>query len=154
MPPVTKAPDGAPGLTWSLFNGEWPWLPHFRTLTPVKRGATKTIDLAMAAGGQPFGVAFQGYFYAAQAGEYAFTLVSDTGAMLFLHDIRVIGEPRRDSGGQFTGSLRLDAGWHPVRLYYRHAGGAKPRLELTCQQGGAGEYKLSPDVFRPVPSKA
>ena len=154
VPPVTKAPDGAPGLTWSLFNGEWPWLPDFRTLTPVKRGATKTIDLAMAAGGQPFGVAFQGYFYAAQAGEYAFTLVSDTGAMLFLHDIRVIGEPRRDSGGQFTGSLRLDAGWHPVRLYYRHAGGAKPRLELTCQQGGAGEYKLSPDVFRPVPSKA
>ena len=37
----------------------------------------------MAAGGQPFGVAFEGYFYAAQAGEYAFTLVSDTAQCYF-----------------------------------------------------------------------
>jgi hypothetical protein len=38
-------------------------------------------------------------------------------------------------------------------LYYRHAGGAKPRLELTCQQGGTGDYKLSPEIFRPVADK-
>ena len=150
VPPVTKAPGGAPGLSWSLFKGEWPWLPDFRTLTPVKRGETRTIDLAIAAGSQRFGVVFEGYCHAAQAGEYAFTLMNDTGAMLFLHDIRVIGEPLKDSAGKFTGSVRLDAGWHPVRLYYRHAGGSKPRLELTCQQGATGEYQLSPEVFRPV----
>lgn len=153
VPPVAKAPAGAPGLTWSMFQGEWPWLPDFRTLTPVKRGATKTIDLAMGAGGQPFGVAFEGYFHAAQAGEYTFTLASDTGAMLFLHDIRAIGEPLKNAAGEFTGSVRLNAGWHPMRLYYRHAGGAKPRLELSCRQGGAGEYKLSAEVFRPVADK-
>ena len=119
----------------------------------MNRGETKTLDLAMAADGQPFGVAFEGYFYAAQAGEYTFTLVNDTGAMLFLHDIRVIGEPLKNSAGRFTGNVLLNTGWHPLRLYYRHAGSAKPRLELTCRQGGMGEYKLSPEVFRPVTAK-
>ena len=150
VPPVTKAPGGTPGLTWSSFKGEWPWLPDFRYLTPVKRGETKNIDLAMVAAGQPFGVAFEGYFYASQAGEYTFTMVNDTGAMLFLHDIRVIGEPLKNSAGKFTGHVRLNSGWHPVRLYYRHAGGAKPHLALTCQHSGTGEYKLSPEAFRPM----
>ena len=153
VPAVTRAPGGTQGLAWSMFEGEWPWLPDFRTLTPVQRGATKTVDLAMAVGSQPFGVAFEGYFYATQAGEYTFTLVSDTGAMLFLHDIRVIGEPMKNAAGKFTGNVRLRGGWHPMRLYYRHAGSAKPRLELTCQQGGMGEYQLSPEVFRPVGDK-
>jgi hypothetical protein len=73
--------------------------------------------------------------------------------MLFLHDIRVISEPLKNSAGKFTGNVRLNAGWHPVRLYYRHAGSAKPRLELTCQEGASGEYKLSTEVFRVVEAK-
>ena len=150
VPPVTKSPGGAPGLTWSTFNGEWPWIPDFRTLKPVKSGETKTIDLTMITGRRPFGIAFEGYFYAAQAGQYTFTLVNDTGAMLFLHDIRVIGEPLKNSAGKFSGSVPLNVGWHPLRLYYRHAGESKPNLELTCQQHETGEYKLSPEVFRPV----
>ena len=148
VPPVAKAPSGPPGLTWSLFKGEWPWLPDFRTLRPETSGETKTIDLAMAPGGQPFGVAFTGYFHATQDGDYTFTLDSDTGAMLFLHDIRVIDEPMKNVGGKVTGSVRLKTGWHPVRLFYRHAGNAAPRLELRCKQGSAGEYKLTADTLR------
>ena len=37
VPPVAKAPSGSPGLTWSLFHGEWPWMPDFRTLMPRSR---------------------------------------------------------------------------------------------------------------------
>jgi len=148
VPPLPKAPPGSPGLSWSLFPGEWPWMPNFRTLTPAKRGEVKFVDLAMAPTDQPFGVAFAGFFHATQDGEYAFTLGSDTGAMLFLHDIRVIDEPLKHPAGQFTGSVRLKAGWHPLRLYYRHGRAGQPHLELTCRQGGAGEYQLGPEVFR------
>ncbi len=147
VPPVLKEPSGAPGLTWSLFKGEWPWMPDFRTLTPESSGQAKQIDLSMApADGKPFGVALTGYFHAAKDGDYTFTLQSDSGAMLFLHDIRVVNEPMKNPAGSFTGSVRLKAGWHPLRLYYRHAGNAKPSLELTCRQGG--DYPLSSDVFR------
>ena len=42
----------------------------------------------------------------------AFTVNTDTGAMLFLHDIRVIDEPLKNSAGSFSGSVRLQAGIH------------------------------------------
>ena len=103
----------------------------------------------MASADPSFGVAFTGYFHAAQDGEYTFTLDSDTGATLFLHDIRVVNEPMRNPAGKFTGSILLKAGWHPLRLYYRHSGSAKPHVELSCLQG-PGEYKLTPEVLRPA----
>jgi arylsulfatase A-like enzyme len=148
VPPVTKEPSGSPGLSWFLFKGDWPWLPEFRTLKPSKRGETKNIHLAMAPARKPFGVAFEGFFHATNDGEYTFTLDSDTGAMLFLHDIRVIDEPLKNPAGKFSGSVRLKAGWHPIRLYYRHTGTAKPRLELACEVEGSGEYDLQADKFR------
>ena len=154
VPPVAMTPKGAPGLTYSTFTGVWPWLPDFRTLTPTKRGHTKMIGLAMPTGNKPFGISFEGYFYAAQPSEYTFTLGSDTGAMLFLHDIRLIAEPLKGAAGTFTGTVRLNTGWHPIRLYYRHAGTAKPSLELSCQQGASTPYNLTPEVFRPFLKEA
>ena len=149
VPPVLQPPSGSPGLSWSLFKGDWPWMPDFKALTPKTTGQGKSFDLSMASGDQPFGVAFTGYFHAAQDGEYTFSLDTDTGGMFFLHDIRVIDEPIKNAAGKFSGSVNLKAGWHPFRLYYRHAGSAKPHVELTCQ-GGAGEYKLTPEVFAPA----
>ena len=151
VPPLMKAPNGTPGLTCTLYKGAWPWMPDFRTLAAESTGQTQTFDLAMASGDQAFGVAFTSYFHAAQDGEYTFILSSDNGAMLFLHDIRLIDEPMKIPAGKFTGCVRLRAGWHPLRLYYRHAGSAKPHLELSCQQGGAKEYPLTPEVFQPAP---
>jgi hypothetical protein len=68
--------------------------------------------------------------------------------MLFLHDIRVVNEPLKDPAGEFTGNVMLKAGWHPLRLYYRHAGSAAPRLKLDCQHGKAGAYPLTAEVLR------
>jgi hypothetical protein len=122
-------------------------MPDFRTLTSTKTGNSKQIELTMAAAGKPFGVAFNGYFVAADDGEYTFTVNTDTGAMLFLHDIRVIDEPMKNSAGAFSGSVRLKAGWHPLRLLYRHAKG-QPRLELTCQRSGGELLKLDATNLR------
>jgi arylsulfatase A-like enzyme len=148
VPPIAQAPPGSPGLTWALFKGEWPWLPDFRTLTPADTGTSPQVELSMASTDPSFGVAFTGYFHAKADGEYNFTLGSDTAAMLFLHDIRVIDEPMRNAAGKFTGRVHLKSGWHPIRLYYRHAGDSKPELILTCRQGAGGDYPLNPDVFR------
>jgi hypothetical protein len=50
--------------------------------------------------------------------------------MLFLHDSRVIDDDFGRTGAPVRGHVRLAAGWHPLRLYYRHANG-EPRLHLT-----------------------
>jgi len=152
VPPINNTPPGAPGLSWSLFQGAWPWLPDFRTLPPTSTGHVNGIKLSMAAKGQAFGVAFEGFFHVTQDGEYRFTLESDAGAMLFLHDIRVIDELAKNPAGRFSGSVRLQSGWHPFRLYYRHAAG-EPRLELECRSGDGRSVKLDETNLRQVGTK-
>jgi arylsulfatase A-like enzyme len=149
VPALAKTPEGRHGLSWSLFHGEWPWLPDFRTLTAVSKGTAEKIDLSMLPEDRPSGVAFTGYFHAKEEGDYQFTLASDTAAMLFLHDIRVIDEPMKNPAGTYTGSVRLMVGWHPVRLYYRHAGTGTPELKLSCRKG-KDTYSLDKELFRPV----
>jgi hypothetical protein len=122
-------------------------MPDFLTLTPANTGKSKQIELTMASADKPFGVAFNGYFVAAHDGEYTFTVDTDTGAMLFLHDIRVIDEPMKNSAGKFSGSVRLKVGWHPLRLLYRHNKG-QSRLEFTCQRAGGESFKLDASDLR------
>jgi hypothetical protein len=145
--PVSSEPADLPGLKWSLYDGEWPWLPEFRTFNSATNGAIKSVALPMATAGRPFGVLFEGYFNAKQDGEYKFSVTTDTGAMLFLHDIRLIDEPMKSSAGRFSGSVRLKAGWHPLRLYYRHARG-KADLELTAVAPDGLPLKLDATTFR------
>ncbi len=147
VPGLFQQPEGVPGLKWSLYQGEWPWMPDFRTLKPVKTGKAKSFDLSIATGAKSYGIAYETYFHARQPGNYTFSLSTDTGAMLFLHDIRAIVEPRKNAAGKFTGTVRLSAGWHPLRLYYRHAGSGKAMLEIACQLDGA-DYPLADDVLR------
>jgi hypothetical protein len=141
VPPVAHPASSDPGVTWSLFSGEWPWMPDFRTLTPASTGTSRQIELAMAPSDRPFGVAFDGYFVAPRDGDYSFAVDADAGAMLFLHDIRVIDEPRIITGSKLSGSVRLTAGWHPLRLLYRHGTG-EPRLVFTCQSPGGEPVKV------------
>jgi len=62
--------------------------------------------------------------------------------MLFLHNIRLIDEPRSNAAGRFSGSVLLQTGWHPLRLYYRHAGDS-PHLELNCRIVGGEALQLN-----------
>ena len=134
VPSLAVTPADATTFTWSLFTGEWPWMPDFRTLKPASTGKTAGVSLAMAPANRPFGLSFEGFFHAPADGDYTFTLASDTGAMLFIHDIRVIDEPLKKPSGKISGTVRLQAGWHPLRLYYRHAGAAAPLLEFSSQE--------------------
>jgi hypothetical protein len=147
VPPVPE-PATAAGLTCSRYAGEWPWMPDFRTLTPESSKPATRIDSSGVQGGKAQGLAFDGFVRIPADGVYTFTLDADTGAMLFMHDIRVIDEPIRDSAGTHSGKVRLGAGWHPIRLYYRHAGSGEVRLSLKCADEQANEVKLEEGALR------
>lgn len=66
---------------------------------------------------------------AMQAGDYTFSINCGGRAMLFVQDIRGIEDLQNVSGGRLQGRVRLQAGWHPLRLYYR-PGSGKPRFEF------------------------
>lgn len=151
VPPVASEPVTKSGVTQSLFSGAWPWMPDFSMLTPDAKTVSQTVTLPAQKGDQPFGVAFEGFFQIPADGDYTFSVDSDGGAMFFVHDIRVIDEPGTPAGGTVTGSVRLKAGWHPMRLYYRHISG-KPRFEFTVKSADSTSLKLDATNLRQITS--
>jgi len=150
----TPLPAQSPGslrkgqLRCDVYQGRWPWIPDFRTLKPANSQSVATIDLQHVASGNNVGAAFNGYFHAEQTGLYTFSVASDGGTELFLHDARVIDDDfKRDSkpaGNTVSGTIRLAAGWHPLRLYYHHTEGPG---KLVCQ------FSRPEGARRPIPAR-
>lgn len=144
--PAVTVPGGmtAGRLRYDMFQGQWPWLPDFRLLTATAGGFTEHCSVTVAAG-RPFtGLAFTGYFHAATEGDYTFAVASDAGSTLFLHDARVIDDDFARTGVEATGTIKLAAGWHPLRLYSRHDTGA-PKLSVRVSGPGYKHQELKGD---------
>jgi arylsulfatase A-like enzyme len=136
-------------LRCAIHAGTWDWVPDFAALPPQEVRLAVAIDAAPlpATGG---GLAFTGYFHAPRDGAYTFTVASDRGAVLFLHAARVIDDPLAATDGPQSGTIRLAAGWHPLRLYSRHAG-AGAKLAATWREGGGAPRPLAGDVVATDP---
>jgi arylsulfatase A-like enzyme len=131
-------------LQCAIHAGAWDWVPDFRSLPPQEVRLAAAIDATPlpAAGG---GLAFTGYFHAPRDGAYTFAVASDRGAVLFLHAARVIDDPLAVTDSPQSGTIPLAAGWHPLRLYSRHAG-TGAMLAATWQEGGGAPRPLAGDV--------
>ena len=156
--PAAQLQPGRIGL--ALYAGQWPWVPDFRALAPqhtttVARIEATALTAAPAAAAPMVGAAFSGYFHAPVAGDYTFHLATDGGATLFLHEARVIDDDFARTGAPVAGTIRLAAGWHPLRLYTRHAAGdaAARRLEFTVAAPGASPAPI-PAAQLAVPAAA
>lgn len=133
LPAVAK-PAVVGSLNFSTYTGHWPWLPDFRAMTAEKSGQVEGFILpgrrTAATGGKPEsnrekagpqeGVAFDGFVNVPADGDYVFTITSDSGIVLWLHDSLVIDDDYVHDDAPRSGSVKLKAGWHPVRLFYRH----------------------------------
>jgi len=147
VPAVANEPPAKPGVTRLVINGTWPWMPDFRTLTSGTKIVAQDFAPPVPKDDGPFGVAFEGFFKVPTDGDYTFSINSDGGAMLFVHEIRVIEEAKNPVGGTLTGHVRLAAGWHPLRLYYRHISG-QPQLEFTVKNADGTRLELNPSDLR------
>ena len=147
VPPSPGTPATPPGVNWTMFHGEWPWMPDFRTLSGGAAGVSDSIDLSMPHGDHAFGVEFNTFFKAPTDGTYTFTIDSDGGAMLFVHDIRVIDEPKTPEPGTLSGNVLLKAGWHPLRLLYRQVA-TSPSLRFAISEEKSGTITLDHSSLR------
>ncbi|HEY0864428.1 MAG TPA: sulfatase-like hydrolase/transferase [Lacunisphaera sp.] len=138
--PAVIAPPETGGLRRGIYPGQWPWVPDFRAQPANETVVVAKVDAAAVPGGG--GQAFTGFFRAPRDGEYTFHVTSDQGAVLFLHEARVIDEAMDQSGREQSGSIRLAAGWHPLRIYSRH-GEDHPRLKASWQEGGGARQLLA-----------
>ncbi|MEM9479637.1 MAG: sulfatase-like hydrolase/transferase [Verrucomicrobiota bacterium] len=138
LSPVT--PSVEQGLEYASFEGNWDYVPEFRDLSPASMGQTNGIDLSVRTREDDVGILFSGYLLIPAAGSYTFYLTSDSGAQFFVHDAHVIDDDFLHDGSERSASIQLAAGYHPIRLYYRHGNGAHT---LDLEWSGPGFLKES-----------
>jgi arylsulfatase A-like enzyme len=129
-------------LDYALYQGNWPWVPDFDALSPVTTGKAAGLDLGVLRAKEETGMSFKGFITILADGDYTFSLQSDSGAQMWLHEAHVIDDDFNHDGREISASIRLQAGPHPIRIFYRHKSGT-PRLSL--QYAGPGLEK------QPVP---
>ena len=105
------------GWKRSIYPGSWPWLPQFQSMAASAIDSVKEVKLPAADRPGSYGITFEGFVNIPTDGDYTFQLDDAAHSMVFVHDSRVIGET-----GQASDSVRLAAGWQPVRIYHRESG--------------------------------
>lgn len=133
------------GLNWKSYEGYWPWLPDFRTLTPATSGRTLDISPSLRSRDTDVGLSFEGYLSVPTSGAYTFQTTSNAAVSLWVHDGHVIDNDYSFTSTKTSAPVNLAAGLHPIRLHYRHVGGA---ANLVLRYSGPGI------ALQPIPASA
>ena len=134
MPAISPGPV-TNGLLYKSYEGYWPWVPEFRVMTETASGMTPLPDVGVRSRDKDVGISFTGYVSVPTTGTYNFSVNSDSGSSLWIHDAHVIDNDFNYTANKTSAPVYLEAGLHPVRLYYRHQG-ANPVLQLDYSGPG------------------
>jgi arylsulfatase A-like enzyme len=162
MPAVEK-PSHEGMLSFRSYTGHWPWLPDLGAMTPEKSGEVPGFVVpgheAGRNGNQPkesrreqagpqLGVAYEGFINVPTDGEYTFSVTSDSGVVLWLHDSLVVDDDYTHDDAPRAGIARLKAGWHPIRLFYRHEPAEfQPRLRVAIHGPSFDRESVEADML-------
>jgi len=143
--PVTKSISG---VKWEAYKGEFPWVPEVSFLTPSETGSATQPAVDSGLKNSNGVIFFTGYLQVPADGEYTFSLTTDTGALLRIHDCTIIDEDYGYQGDtEQSGTIMLEAGMHPFRFYYIQRADKKSLLNFEWSGPGFGKQVISASVF-------
>jgi len=134
------------GLHVQFYTGkDWKYVPVFKDLTPFKVWNAYEFALnreqvlsILGKGNATFGIVFNGYLQIDKEGVYTFYNSSDDGSKLFVDSTEVVNNDGDHGVVERSGSIKLSAGRHPIRIeYYNGEGG----FWLDAFYKGPGVYK-------------
>ena len=119
--------NGQSGLNFQYFELKQPInsTTDLQNLTPVKSGLAEQIVFPYEKWPEMFGLVFTGFIKVPANGVYTFTVLSNDGSRLFIHDQLVVENDGWHGPQERIGQIALKAGYHPIRLAYFQAGGGK-----------------------------
>lgn len=136
------------GIRWNAYYGNFPWLPNVATLTVSETGLAPEPIGNVSKRANNGVLFFEGYLKIPVDGDYTFSIKADAGALLRIHDATVIdADFGYVSESEKSGTIRLQAGLHPFRLYYSLKTGTKPSLDLEWEGPGINKQKIPLNVF-------
>ncbi|MBC7367425.1 MAG: sulfatase-like hydrolase/transferase [Undibacterium sp.] len=138
-----------PGVVWRYYEGAFPWVPAFASLLPAAEGTQPALDLTPLRRAVDCGLQFTGYLDVPADGIYTFTLRTDTGAVLRLHEATVIdADYGYASGREQTATIRLRSGLHLFSLSYRRGGSGTPALAWRWSGPGLAAQPIPASALR------
>ncbi|MBO0949235.1 PA14 domain-containing protein [Fibrella forsythiae] len=126
------------GLDYSYYEGVWTSLPDFNSLTAVKKGTAKQVDLAPRNKDDNFALQFKGYVNVPTDGVYVFYTSSDDGSKLYIGTNEVINNDGAHPDEERSGTIGLKAGRHAITISYYEGGGGEA---LSASYSGPGLNK-------------
>ena len=146
---IVPAPDSFCGDVFELAQPS-ARLPDFRELDPIGSLYTSTLDVPSQVfsntSGIPgvtprtnlFGIDYHAVFWIRNAGDYAFRMISDDGALLSIDDTQLIDLDGLHSALADSRPIHLDPGPHTLHIPYYQGAVTSVALELWIQPPNAG----------------
>lgn len=146
--------ESAPGvgLDFAYYQGNWPRVPEFETLTPQLEGTAKGFDpkqIKLENGKAPqsnFAVRFQGLIQVPQDGLYRFWTKSDDGSLLKINGKLVVENDGTHAPQERSGTIMLTKGRHPLEVGFAQGGGGY-ELSVDWQVPGGKRQRIPPGVL-------
>jgi hypothetical protein len=146
--PSVAGASGEAGVTWKRYDGAFPWTPQFDAMQATSTGHADRPSVEGREAGKDFGMFFSGFIEAPTDGSYTFSVTSDGGTLLRLHEATVIdGDFGHKAGQEVSSSILLKKGRHPFRLYYTHRAGPAPVLTLEWSGPGIERQAVGATAF-------
>lgn len=134
-----------PGLLCRYYEGQWPFLPDFETLTPLAQSAVADFDPGeIADPDNGWGCVFEGLIDIPADGWYLFITKSTGGSRLFIGTTEVVDNDGAFGLKESSGGILLTAGLHPIRLEWFDLG-EDDELGVYWASDAFGKERISAD---------
>jgi len=118
--PALPSMKTKPGVTWSAYQSDTPWLGKLDNLRSGPSRTAPTLEEIETSPGESILVA--GYLEVPHDDTYTFHLATDGLALLRIHNATVIDAGFKTPKNGASATIKLKAGKHPFRLYRKDSG--------------------------------
>lgn len=135
------------GAFFTMIEGKAPWIPNIRESMSFASAKNYFTIPSEQITGEPFTLKWSAAVKIPADGVYQFSLETNSQAMLYLHDIRVIDENSEPVDQPRVGTAPLKAGWHPVDLLFK-TDLKNPTLSFKITDANGDEIPLNADNLK------
>ncbi len=133
--PAIEVSSLKPGIRWQFYEGEFPWVPDVKLLTPLKSGVVERIETNQKTLVGDGAIGYTGYIKIPKDGQYIFSLSTTKGAFMRIHDCALFDADFGYKKGELkTAKISLKAGYHPVELITLIEDAEVPFINLSCSK--------------------
>ncbi|WP_443936582.1 sulfatase-like hydrolase/transferase [Pedobacter sp. MW01-1-1] len=130
------------GLNWSFYAGNYSYIAAQNNSKPNQTGTSKSITPALSTAS---GITvYTAFIKIAAKGTYILKLNTPEKAFVKLHQFNLLDADYGYTGGtSIEKSITLEAGYHPISIYYLHNKGKKGNLSIEIKSAEGVWEKLS-----------